>query len=62
MCAMRENNGTEPRQFIQIGEYYLTKDGVTESMVWIENAAREGMEIPEVIFERLIKNFWEVNF
>lgn len=56
------NNGTKPREEIQIGRFYITKFEDIPDSVWIENEQHEGMEVPEAILVLLLKNFWEANF
>jgi hypothetical protein len=58
---MPGRNGLKPRQEIIVGRFYLTRFVDKPTTIYIENDKRDGMEVPEPVFEMLIRNFWEAN-
>lgn len=54
-------NGKHRREEILIGRYYLTRHPDRPHMILIENHKREGLEVPSLVLDAVIKNFWEAN-
>jgi len=54
-------NGQIPKQEIKIGKFYLSEYIGDKQQIWMEHENGEGMGVPVIIMERVLKNFWDMN-